>query len=85
MIQASLELTQRDETKAMELAQGALKVFVEENTRYEQAATLRVIGWIYRALGQLTQARKSFEDAQALYAAIGNRFLEKLTQDEAEQ
>jgi tetratricopeptide (TPR) repeat protein len=83
--QAMYEMSRNELTKALALAQNALRVFQEESSRYEQALTLRVIGMAYRQQGLLTQSRKCYADAASLYATIGNKHLLKITEEESER
>ena len=85
VVTAVLALSRHDGLKALPLAQGAAQVFSEEQSRFEQAWTLRVVGSAYRELGQLKQSRKAYDDAKAIFQAIGNQHQVSVTLEEAER
>ena len=85
MFMAVLMLSRHDGLKALPLAQSAAQVFTEEQARFEQAWALRVVGGAYRELGQLKQSRKAYDEAKAIFQAIGNQHQVGVTTEEAER
>jgi tetratricopeptide (TPR) repeat protein len=78
-------LSRHDGLKALPVAQSAAQVFTEEQARFEQAWALRVVGGAYRELGQLKQSRKAYDEAKAIFQAIGNQHQVGVTTEEAER
>ncbi|MCL5998165.1 MAG: AAA family ATPase [Chloroflexi bacterium] len=83
LFQGMYALAKRDGLKALPLVQHAVQVFTEEGARFSQAYALREMGQVYRELGQLRLAKKAFDDAQAIFATIGNQHQVDVTAEEA--
>ena len=83
--QAMLLLSKHDGRAALPLAQSAVQVFTEEQARFEQAWAQRAVGAAYRELGQLKQSRNAYDDAKAIFQAIGNQHQVSITAEEADR
>jgi tetratricopeptide (TPR) repeat protein len=83
LFQGMYALTKHDGLKALTLTQNAVQVFAEESARFSQAYALRETGRAYRELGKLRQAHKAFDEARAIFEAVGNQHQVSLTIEEA--
>jgi hypothetical protein len=76
-------LSKHDGLKALALTQNAAQVFAEEGGKFSQAYALREVGRAYRELSQLRLAKEAFDDARAIFEAIGNQHQVTITTEEA--